>query len=110
MALPRVRAGITAVPQTIWWRMSQEAASEPVPVIESMFIDGQWRPAASGSTFPVTDPASGRVLAHVADGSATDAEAAIEAAAHAFPAWPKRTAYERSAVLYDAHRLMLERS
>ena len=90
--------------------MSQEAASEPVPVIESMFIDGQWRPAASGSIFPVTDPASGSVLAHVANGSATDAEAAIEAAAHAFPAWSGRTAYERSAVLYEAHRLMLERS
>ena len=75
-----------------------------------MFIDGKWRPAVSGSTFPVQDPATGDVLAHVSDGSTADVQAAIAAASAALPAWSKKTAYERSAVLVEAHRRMLERS
>jgi succinate-semialdehyde dehydrogenase/glutarate-semialdehyde dehydrogenase len=81
-----------------------------VPAVDSLYIDGQWRAAASGDTFPVTDPSSGAVLASVADGSAADVRAAVAAAEEAFPAWSRRTAYERSQVLYEAHRLMLERS
>ncbi len=34
-----------------------------------LFIAGQWRDAHSGATFPVVDPATGEVLAHVADAS-----------------------------------------
>jgi succinate-semialdehyde dehydrogenase/glutarate-semialdehyde dehydrogenase len=82
--------------------------SSGADAIDSIFIDGEWRPAASGAAFGVTDPASGAVLGHVADGSAAEARAAIAAAAAALPAWSGRTAYERSDVLYEAHRLMLE--
>jgi succinate-semialdehyde dehydrogenase/glutarate-semialdehyde dehydrogenase len=84
--------------------------SDPTPVIDSMFIDGEWLPAASGETLDVTDPSSGTLLARVAAGSTADARAAVAAADAAFPAWAARTAYERSEVLYNAHRLMLERS
>jgi succinate-semialdehyde dehydrogenase / glutarate-semialdehyde dehydrogenase len=84
--------------------------TDPTPVIDSMFIDGQWRAAQSGQTFEVTDPSNGGLLARVSSGGTADVRAAIAAAEAAFPAWAARTAYERSEVLYNAHRLMLERS
>ncbi|MFN0027588.1 MAG: NAD-dependent succinate-semialdehyde dehydrogenase [Acidimicrobiales bacterium] len=74
-----------------------------------MYIDGQWRDATSGKTFEVTDPATGKVLERVADASAADTRAAIEAAAAAFPAWAALTAYQRAEKLAAAHQLMLER-
>ena len=78
--------------------------------VDSLYIDGEWGPAASGASFPVADPSSGGVLAHVSDGSTADVRAAVAAAQRAFDDWSSRTAYERSERLYEAHRLMLERS
>jgi succinate-semialdehyde dehydrogenase / glutarate-semialdehyde dehydrogenase len=86
------------------------AAHDLSQTVESLFINGKWLPAASGRTIPVSDPASGRVLAEVSAASTTDVQAAVEAAQVAFPDWAARTAYERSNVLYEAHRLMMERS
>src|SRR5690606_15246564 len=57
----------------------------------------------------VLDPASGAVIARVSAGGAEDAKAAIAAAADAFPAWSTRTAYERSEVLYNAWRILMDR-
>ena len=74
-----------------------------------LYINGEWRAAASGATFDVTDPATGKVLEAVADGNAADARAAIEAAAAAFENWAGLTAYQRSEKLYAAYTLMLER-
>ncbi len=74
-----------------------------------MYIDGQRRNTGSGRTFPVFDPATGAELGRVADGTAEDAAAAIAAADRAFPAWSALTAYQRSAYLYEAHQLMMER-
>jgi succinate-semialdehyde dehydrogenase / glutarate-semialdehyde dehydrogenase len=74
-----------------------------------LYIDGKWCEAASGRSFDVFNPATGEVIGQAADGGAADARAAIEAAARSFDAWSRATAYERSAVLAAAHRLMLER-
>ena len=74
-----------------------------------IYVDGKWCDARSGRTFDVLNPATGEVLGSVADGDGSDARAAIEAAGRAFAPWAAATAYERSAVLADAHRLMLER-
>ncbi|MGX7678433.1 NAD-dependent succinate-semialdehyde dehydrogenase [Jatrophihabitans sp. DSM 45814] len=81
---------------------------DPAPT--SLYINGAWQAASTGKTFAVTDPASGKLIEHVSDGGAVDAEAAIAAASAAFASWSKRTAYERSAFLFDAYQLMLERS
>ncbi|MBB6473351.1 NAD-dependent succinate-semialdehyde dehydrogenase [Sphaerisporangium rubeum] len=78
--------------------------------VASLYIDGEWRHAASGGTFDVRDPASGALIGRVAAGGAGDATAAVAAAATAFPGWAARTAYDRSAYLYRAHSLMLERA
>lgn len=74
-----------------------------------LYIDGEWRAASGGATFTVTDPATGTTIGEVADGGAEDARAAVDAAAGAFDDWAGRTAYQRAAVLHEAHQLMLER-
>lgn len=74
-----------------------------------LFINGEWRQAASGRTFASYNPGTGALIDHVADGGIDDVRAAIDSAADAFEAWAARTAYERSAFLYTAHQLMLER-
>jgi len=74
-----------------------------------MYINGAWLPATPDSSFEVINPADGSIISHVSDGGRDAARAAIDAAAKAFPSWSKTTAYERSAILYRAYRLMLER-
>jgi succinate-semialdehyde dehydrogenase / glutarate-semialdehyde dehydrogenase len=76
----------------------------------TLYIDGKWRPAASGLTFPVTNPATSEVLAQISAAETQDVRDAVAAAESAFPAWAGRTAYERAGFLYDAHRLMTERA
>ena len=63
------------------------------------YVDGTWRDADSGARFPVDNPASGEVLAEVADLDRADARAAIEAAHRALPAWRARTAKERAGLM-----------
>lgn len=61
------------------------------------FIDGHWVPVEQ--RFEVTNPATGEVLAEVADADAAVAERAIEAAHNALPGWRKKTARERAVLL-----------
>lgn len=60
------------------------------------FIDGCF--VGSADT-PVTDPASGAVIAHVPNLGADAATQAVEAASRAFRPWAAKTAKERSATL-----------
>ncbi|SEF18887.1 NAD-dependent succinate-semialdehyde dehydrogenase [Jiangella alba] len=65
-----------------------------------LFVGGAWiGRAASGRTFPVTDPATGRTLAELPDGGPAETRAAVEAAERARPGWAATTALERSALL-----------
>lgn len=74
-----------------------------------MFVNGVWEKGLRGETFQVYNPATGEVLADVADCNHEDTMRAIEAAHAALPKWASLTAYERSRILYKAHQLMLER-
>ena len=62
-----------------------------------MLINGEWVEAASGKTFATYDPATGEVLAHVAEGDREDIDRAVRAARKAFDSgpWRKMTASER---------------
>jgi phenylacetaldehyde dehydrogenase len=62
-----------------------------------MFINGEWVEAVSGKTFPVYNPATGEVLAHVAEGDKEDINRAVQAARRAFDdgPWRKMTASQR---------------
>ena len=54
-------------------------------------IDGRWVTPSTGGTFPVLDPSTEEVIAHVADGSPADVELAVAAARRAFDEGPWRT-------------------
>src|SRR5690348_4105143 len=65
-----------------------------------MLIDGRWVPAASGKTFETRNPATGELLAHVAEGDRADIDRAVAAARKAFTGpWSKWMPAERQAVL-----------
>ena len=73
------------------------ALADPSLLRVDSLIDGKWVPAAG--RFAVTDPATGQHLADVANAGAQDAQAAIDAAARAWPAWRALTAKARGAIL-----------
>ncbi len=65
------------------------------------FIDGAWRPAASGATFETVNPATGAVLAEISACGAEDVDFAVARAREAFEdgRWSKRPPSERKEVL-----------
>ncbi len=79
-------------------------------VPDGLFIDGSWRPAASGKTLDVLDPATGEVLATIADGGVVDGRAALDAAAAAGPDWARTAPRERSVLLRRTFDLLQERA
>ncbi|WP_240918724.1 NAD-dependent succinate-semialdehyde dehydrogenase [Rhodococcus sp. 14C212] len=76
----------------------------------SLFLGGEWTPAASGATFSVEDPATGRTLAQVADGGVSDAGHAIAAAADAQEDWMRSSPRERSDVLRSVFEMLIART
>ncbi|HMQ31758.1 MAG TPA: NAD-dependent succinate-semialdehyde dehydrogenase [Chloroflexaceae bacterium] len=73
-----------------------------------LLIGGEWRGAAGGATFAVTNPATGEHLADVPDAGAAEARTAVEAAHAALPDWAATPAPARAAVLRKAAALMLD--
>jgi len=71
------------------------------------YIGGAWRPAQSGQTLRVTDPATGDVIAEVADCAPEDATDAVVAAQEALSVWRTLTAKERAAILRRCFDLMM---
>jgi len=87
----------------------KELTAETGTKTYGLFVDGQWQPAQSGQTFPVTDPGTGETIAFVADAGAEDTRRAIEAAHRAFPAWSRTPALARGRILRRVAALMRER-
>ncbi len=56
-----------------------------------LLIGGRWEEAISGKTFPSFNPATGDILAQVAEGDRKDIDRAVLAARHAFEKGPWRT-------------------
>ncbi|WP_142060872.1 NAD-dependent succinate-semialdehyde dehydrogenase [Pseudarthrobacter sp. B4EP4b] len=80
---------------------------DPSTLQTDLFIDGAWQKAASSATFPVENPATHEIIAHVADGGPEDAARAIEAAGRAQAAWGKSTPRERAEILRRAFDLVI---
>ena len=80
---------------------------DPTTLHSDLFIDGAWQQAASGATFPVENPATKEIIAHVADGGSEDATLAIQAAGRAQAAWGKSTPRERADILRRAFDLVI---
>jgi aldehyde dehydrogenase (NAD+) len=73
------------------------------------YIGGEWRPSASGDTFDDTNPARrSEVVARFQRSTLADVDAAIAAAAVAFPAWRAMPAPQRGEIILKA-ALILER-
>lgn len=68
--------------------------------------DGQWH--RTSTTFDVTNPATGEVIAQVAKAGKAETEQAIAAAERAFPDWRARPAKARAEILYRWYQLMIE--
>jgi aldehyde dehydrogenase (NAD+) len=67
---------------------------------KQMLIDGKWVDAASGKRFESHNPATGELLATVAEGDAEDINRAVAAARRAFEGpWSKVKPYERQLLL-----------
>ena len=64
-----------------------------------LWVDGQESGAASGETFPSTDPSTGEPVARVALGGAADVDRAVTGARAAFEAWRATTPRERGRLL-----------
>src|SRR5215470_10347553 len=67
---------------------------------KQMLIDGKWVDAASGKRFESHNPATGELLATVAEGDKEDIDRAVAAARRAFEGpWSKFKPYERQELL-----------
>ena len=72
---------------------------DPLLFRQACYIDGKWIEPAGGDVINVDDPATGEIIGHVPKMGAAQARQAVDAAARAFPAWSRRTAKDRAAVL-----------
>jgi len=67
---------------------------------------GAWSASTSTRRSPVFNPSTGEVIAQVPLCTAAEADAAIDAAAAAFPAWAETPAVERARVLFRYRELL----
>ena len=74
---------------------------------EACYVDGQWIQANSGETIGVDNPATREIIGKIPKLGAAETKQAIEAANRAFPAWSKKLAKERAAVLRRWFELMM---
>ena len=88
--------------------MTQGALLESVP--KGLFIDGAWRDASDGATLPVDDPATGKILAHVASATVADGKAALDAAVAAQRDWARTAPRDRGEILRRAYEAIIART
>jgi acyl-CoA reductase-like NAD-dependent aldehyde dehydrogenase len=68
---------------------------------KQLLINGEWRPASTGETLKVVNPATEEIIAEVANASASDVDAAVQSARAAFEGpWSKISARERGRLLW----------
>ncbi len=79
---------------------------------KKLFIGGRWVDSASGRTFETRDPATGEVLAQVAEANAEDVDRAVAAARKSFDrgTWRELPPAERAKVLWKIGDMIEERA
>ena len=92
--------------------MTTISAPEEQRVVEAvpkqLYIGGEWRDGAKG-TLSVEDPSTGESLCEVADASADDAKAALDAAVAAGADWSQTPPRERGEILRRAFEAIIAR-
>lgn len=66
-----------------------------------LFIDGKWTDGVKGNLMTTSSPADGSELARFINAENADVDAAVEAAAKAFPSWSQVGVEKRSRILLD---------
>ncbi len=94
----------TAVSSAAMHSDVQQFISKP----RKMFIDGKWVESASGKTFPTYNPATGEVMAQVAEGDREDINRAVKAARRAFESgpWPEMSPSQRGRLMWKLADLL----
>ncbi|WP_421704297.1 aldehyde dehydrogenase [Aliiroseovarius sp.] len=89
-------------------REEYEAIAKGLTLPTNAFIDGAFRPAASGNTFESVNPATGEKLADIADCGLEDVDFAVEKAREAFEdgRWSRIHPSERKEVLIRLAKLI----
>src|ERR1051325_8301047 len=84
--------------------MTTATQSQSVPV----FINGEWQSINSVATSPVFNPSTGETIAETPMCSASHVDAAVQAAAAAFPDWMETPPVERARILFRFKMLLEE--
>src|SRR5437867_10960503 len=74
---------------------------------QASYIHGAWVDSTAHGLIEVDNPATGEIVGTVPRLGKTETRSAIDAAARAFPAWRRKTAKERAAVMRRWFELML---
>lgn len=72
------------------------------------YINGQWKASGASEFLDVTNPATGELLASTPLGGAAEVNAAVDAAAGAFPEWRRTPPQERIQYLFRLKQLFEE--
>lgn len=77
-----------------------------------LWINGAWVESSGGGEMPIENPATGEIIAHVADAGRADVDAAVQAAKAAFydGRWSKLTPAQRSLALWKLADLIEQRA
>jgi succinate-semialdehyde dehydrogenase/glutarate-semialdehyde dehydrogenase len=86
----------------------ETAVVEQAPA--QLYIGGEWRDASGGETLAVEDPSTGDTLVEVADATADDATAALDAACAVQDEWAQHPPRERGEILRRVFEAMNERA
>ncbi len=94
--------------------ITEPAVRADVPTLPAvptgLLVGGAWRAASTGATIAVDNPATGEVLAHVADASVDDALAAVDAAVAAQASLEDLSPGDRARLLRRVETEIRERS
>ncbi|AHK45756.1 succinate-semialdehyde dehydrogenase GabD [Ensifer adhaerens OV14] len=75
-----------------------------------LHIDGKWRPARSGKSIPVVDPATEEAIGTVAWAEVADLDEALEAAQKGFEIWRRTSSFDRGKIMRAAAALLRQRA
>ncbi len=99
------RSVLRLIPDRI--RSNAMQLKDPSLLRQQCYVNGAWIDADNHETVPVTNPATGEIIAHIPKLGQAETRRAIEAAQAAWPAWRSKTAKERAQILRKWNDLML---
>ena len=107
---------IAEIFETLEYGPAPESASPALRWLEDKggatrhYVGGEWREPSEGEWFETANPATGKPLANVAQGSKDDVDAAVRAARDALPGWQALGGHGRARYLYALARQVQKHS